>query len=264
MDFSIELLKTVATEFIRLQRINIDVSSMTVYSACMTFSTCLDWSLSFQAERCFAGCSMLDSRYSTSLVVSLSNPIENRQSRIEMDTEDVRLSRRGDGEAYRRLIERHQEHVSRIMWRFSRDRRLHEELVQDVFVEAYLSLASYREKAPFAHWLARIATRVGYAYLKQKAGRHVKEEFTLQEWDQIPDDSTEQIEPGQAAELLYRLLAQLPPRDHLVLTLRYLEDCDISETARRTGWSKAMVKVQTWRARKKLQKLFEKAGKEIL
>jgi DNA-directed RNA polymerase specialized sigma24 family protein len=45
--------------------------------------------------------------------------------------------------------------------------------------------------------------------------------------------------------------------------LRYLEQCDVAETAQRTGWTKAMVKVQTWRAMKKLEKLFEKAEKEI-
>ena len=43
---------------------------------------------------------------------------------------------------------------------------------------------------------------------------------------------------------------------------RYLEECDVAETARRTGWTKSMVKVQTWRARKKLEKLFTEAEKE--
>jgi RNA polymerase sigma-70 factor (ECF subfamily) len=179
---------------------------------------------------------------------------------LSLDIEDVCMSRQGDGDAYRRLIERHQEHVSQIMWRFSRDLRLHEELVQDVFVEAYLSLATYRGKAPFAHWLSRIATRVGYAYLKQSARHHAKEGFTLQEWDELTDDFSKEIEPSHAAALLYRLLEKLPSRDRLVLTLRYFEDCDIAETARRTGWSKAMVKVQTWRARKKLRKLLQKTG----
>ena len=66
----------------------------------------------------------------------------------------MKHTRDGDPEAYRRLIERHQDHVARILWRFSRDRRTHEELVQDVFVEAYLSLGNYRGKAPFEHWLS--------------------------------------------------------------------------------------------------------------
>lgn len=180
------------------------------------------------------------------------------------ELEDVRQSRQGDSDAYRRLIEQHQKHVSRILWRFSRDRLVHEELVQDVFVEAYLSLGGYRGKAPFGHWLSRIATRVGYRYWKQAARRHKTESFTLEEWDQVPDESMEEMDPSRAAALVHRLLAQLRPRDRLVLTLRYLEGCDVAETARRTGWTKSMVKVQSRRARKRLEKLFAQAGKELI
>ena len=191
---------------------------------------------------------------------------EDRQqtnASLAAELEDVRLSRRGDSDAYTRLIKQHQPHVSRILWRFSRDRLVHEELVQDVFVEAYMSLGGYREKAPFGHWLSRIATRVGYRYWKQLARRQETERFSLAEWDQLPDKSPEDMDPAQAADLLHRLLGQLRPRDRLVLTLRYLEGCDVAETARRTGWTKSMVKVQSKRARKKLEKLFAQAGKGL-
>jgi RNA polymerase sigma-70 factor (ECF subfamily) len=181
------------------------------------------------------------------------------------DLDDVRQTRRGDPEAYRRLIERHQGSVARILWRFSRDRGVHEELVQDVFVEAYLSLAGYHGKAPFEHWLARIATRVGYRYWKQKARRQGTESFDLQEWDKAVGDgpATAALEPDNAGALLHQILAQMTPRDRLVLTLRYLEQCDVVETARRTGWTKTMVKVQTLRARNRLRKLIEQSGTEL-
>ncbi len=182
------------------------------------------------------------------------------------ELEDVRQSHQGDSDAYRRLIEQNQEHVSRILWRFSRDRLVHEELVQDVFVQAYMSLRSYRGKAPFAHWLSRIATRVGYRYWRQIARRHKTESFTLEEWDHVvdPDDpGAEVMDPGRAAELVHRLLAQLGPRDRLVLTLRYLEGCDVAETAHRTGWTKGMVKVQSLRARKRLEKLLVQTGRGL-
>lgn len=182
------------------------------------------------------------------------------------DLEGVRQTREGDPEAYRRLIERHQDHVSRMLWRFSRDRRVHEELVQDVFVEAYLSLSSYRGRAPFEHWLSRIATRVGYRHWKERARRHEAEPFNLREWDEASGDgaASHVPEPDHAAELLHRLLAQMPPRDRLVLTLRYLDQCDVAETARRTGWTRTMVKVQTLRARNKLRKLIEQSGMEFV
>jgi RNA polymerase sigma-70 factor (ECF subfamily) len=175
-----------------------------------------------------------------------------------IDIDDVRLSRQGDPDAYTRLIERHQQEISKIMWRFSRNRTVHEELVQDVFVEAYISLATYKERAPFTHWLTRIATRVGYRYWKQKAREKKFERFSLEDWDRLTNEPPEEIDSSQAAELLHNLLGQLPPRDRLVLTLRYLEGCDVAETAHRTGWTKSMVKVQTLRAKGKLQKLLPK------
>lgn len=182
------------------------------------------------------------------------------------DWEDVRRTRDGDPDAYRRLIERHQDHVAGILWRFSRDRRVHEELVQDVFVEAYLSLRGYRNQAPLQHWLSRIATRVGYRYWKEKARSRQSEPFDIQEWDEAAGDgqAARVLEPNHAAELLHQLLEQMPPRDRLVLTLRYLDQCDVAETARRTGWTKTMVKVQTLRARNKLRKLMEKSGAEFV
>jgi RNA polymerase sigma-70 factor (ECF subfamily) len=182
------------------------------------------------------------------------------------DWDDVKLTRRGDSEAYRRLIERHQDRVARMLWRFSRDRRIHEELVQDVFVEAYLSLSGYNGKAPFAHWLARIATRVGYRHWKERARRRGTETFDLQEWDEaVGEELTAQTpEPDHAGQLLHQLLEQMAPRDRLVLTLRYLEQCDVVETARRTGWTKTMVKVQTLRARNRLRRLIEQSGTELV
>jgi RNA polymerase sigma-70 factor (ECF subfamily) len=189
---------------------------------------------------------------------------EEADRTVSAELEDIRRSRQGDSDAYRRLIERHQGHVGKILWRFSRDRQVHEELVQDVFVEAYMSLRSYRGKAPFAHWLSRIATRVGYRYWKQVARLLKTESFSLEEWDRIPDKSSQDMDPVEAASLVHRLLGQLQPRDRLVLTLRYLEGLDVETTAQRTGWTKSMVKVQTWRAKKRLEKLLEQAEREVL
>lgn len=214
------------------------------------------------ASLSFAGVNnMLLYRFAKAAKIINSNIVV--QFPIDYESEDIKRSRNGDHEAYRRLIESHQEYVGRIMWRFSRDKRVHEELVQDVFVEAYLSLDSFRQKAPFSHWLSTIATRVGYSYWKKTAANKKAEALSFEQWDQLDNTDGQMNDAREAAELLYKLLAQLPPRDRLVLTLRYLEDCDVAETAQRTGWTKTMVKVQTLRARAKLKKLalsFEKDG----
>lgn len=234
---------------------------MVAYSSNMIRWMLPDWMAGFRVEQWLVPlvCGFANS-------ASSSQQLEKASVPFTAEIEDIRQSRQGDSDAYRRLIERNQEHVSRILWRFSRDRLVHEELVQDVFVEAYMSLGSYRGKAPFANWLSRIATRVGYRYWRQTARRHKTENFSLAEWDQVVDPrepGPEEMDPERAASLVHRMLAMLGPRDRLVLTLRYLEGCDVAETAHRTGWTRGMVKVQSLRARKRLGKLFAQAGKEL-
>lgn len=191
----------------------------------------------------------------------LSNQPEIRSSSKNPKTVslDIRRSIEGDQQSYRRLIEQYQGRISAFMWRFSRDRQAHEELVQDVFVEAWFSLKTYNEDAPFFNWLATIATRVGYKYFRQLDKRKQTQNFTIETRDIPRQDHNPNIDK----ELIYKLLKLLPARDRLVLTLRYLEGCDVEQTARRTGWSQSMVKVQTWRAKSKFKKLIEKYKPEF-
>jgi len=177
----------------------------------------------------------------------------------EIDQGDIAASLNGDGEAYARVVRHYQDQVAAQMWRFTRDPAVLEELVQDVFVEAYLSLRGFRGRAPFLHWLRRVATRVGYRYWKSQVRKRDREEVlreTSLNLATAPEDPT----PSEAAEALYGLLARLPPPDRLVLTLFYFAECDTNEIASRTGWNRTLVKVRLHRARKKLKALLNKAG----
>jgi RNA polymerase sigma-70 factor (ECF subfamily) len=179
-----------------------------------------------------------------------------------LDIRDIKNTLDGDDEAYKKLIERHQKQISSMMWRFSRDTGTHEELVQDVFVQVFLSLHTFKQKSPFTHWLCRIATRVGFRYWKTRASKKNTNTISLEDWDQAALSANENIEPDEAGEILHRMLAKLPSRDRLVLTMRYLEQHSVNQTAEVIGWSVPMVKVQTWRAKNKLKKLFEQYAPE--
>ena len=177
----------------------------------------------------------------------------------EVDQRDIAATLKGDGEAYSRLVRRYQDQVAAQMWRFTRNRAVLEELVEDVFVEVYLSLKGFRGRAPFLHWLRRVATRVGYRYWKlqvRKRDREAALTETIMNLAVAPEDLT----PFEAAEALHSLFATLPPPDRLVLTLFYLEECDTNEIAIRTGWNCALVKVRLHRARKKMKVLLEEGN----
>jgi RNA polymerase sigma-70 factor (ECF subfamily) len=169
----------------------------------------------------------------------------------EADLADISRTLSGDGDAFAKIVRRHQSAVARQLRHFARGADL-EELVQEVFVQAFLSLKGYSGKAPFSHWLSRIATRTGYGWLKKRKRN------SFVELNEHPAAVTEDAE--QNRELLHHLLSQLSARDRLVLTLLHLEEHSVAETAKLTGWSQTMVKVQAFRARGKLKKLLNKSG----
>ncbi|AQQ70320.1 Sigma-24 [Limihaloglobus sulfuriphilus] len=184
---------------------------------------------------------------------------EDPDFQIVRDKADVDAVLAGEGGRYEKIIKRYQNYISKILWRFSRDRQVHEELVHDTFVEAYMSLGGYKAQSPLSNWLATIATRQGYKHWREQSSQMAKP-LPVEEWDLLADTSAaESLEPETVSEVLFRLLEQLPPRDRLVLTLRYIEGCSVEEAALRSGWSRAMVKVQTWRAKNKLLQLYNES-----
>jgi RNA polymerase sigma-70 factor (ECF subfamily) len=176
---------------------------------------------------------------------------------MENDLQDIISAAAGDGDAYRRLVKAYEQQITRLMWRFTRDKNECETLVQDVFVEAFFSLKSYRGEGAFLHWLNKIATRVGYRFWKQQSKAKIFVE--VEDFDNIDaQGETEQIDPAEAAKALHKLLEKLQPDDRIVLTLMYFEDCSIENIAQRMGWTRAGTKMRAMRARAKLKKIAEK------
>lgn len=169
----------------------------------------------------------------------------------DSEADDVRQTLAGDGEAFARIVRRHQPTLLARMRRFSRDRAEVEQIVHDAFVEAYLSLPRFRGDAPLEHWLQRIATRVGYRFwtrAKRRPTRTIDETVAA---DATPD----RVEANDERERLRAAVERLGPRDRLAITLVYLDGHDMAEAARLAGWSRTMMKVQAFRARGRLRAL---------
>lgn len=157
-----------------------------------------------------------------------------------------------DDNSFAVLIERYEGAVTAVLWHFTRERTQLEELVQETFVEAYFSLRRFRKGAPFYPWLRTIATRAGYRFWRRQR-RDRRRETELAAWHAWKN--VEKSAPCDTAEYLYKILEQLPPKDRLVLTLQYFEECSTREIAERTGWTLPAVKVRAFRARKRLKDL---------
>lgn len=191
--------------------------------------------------------------WATRVTVEESKREEPKGEEIARDWKLVQEIREGNRGSYREIVERYQGVIGGRMWKFSRVASEHEELVQEVFVEGYLSLGNYRGEASLEHWLQKIATRVGYRFWTRRKRRR---EEGVQGGEVLKGlaRAKEGMETAavEAAETVYLLLARLPAEDRLVMTLLHLEEYSVVEIAEQTGWSESNVKVRAHRARKKL------------
>jgi len=173
----------------------------------------------------------------------------------------------GDTNRFEVLIDRHREHVFRIVGRRV-PREDVEEIAHDVFVRAWSSLPSYRGESPFQHWLSKIAVRTCHDYWR---GRYRSKEAPMSSLGEAHVDWLENTMDGEpeasfisaesrmlARDVMMKALAQLSPADRAVIELVHLEERPIKEAADLLGWSKANVKVRAHRSRKKLKKILEK------
>jgi len=176
--------------------------------------------------------------------------------------EKVRLD---DQDACRALVEHLSPMVLRIV-RAHRPRRTPEEdLVQDVFLKMFRRLDQYKGEVPFPNWVSRIAVTTCIDQLRAQRRRPELRWADLSEdeaqvLDNISHDERA-VDPADtisARELVAKLLDTLGPTDRTVITLLDLEQKSLLEISQLTGWTRTMIKVRAFRARRKLQQAFRR------
>jgi RNA polymerase sigma factor (sigma-70 family) len=169
-----------------------------------------------------------------------------------------------DQAACRQLVEQLYPQVIRIVRSHLPRRVAEEDLAQEVFLKMFTRLDQYQGAVPFPHWISRIAVTTCIDHLRAQQRRP---EYR---WADLPESQAEVLDhvlsddrdvaPGDAMaarELVDRLLGQLKPDDRLVIQLLDLEQKTLAEISELTGWNQTLIKVRAYRARRKLQKLFQ-------
>ena len=172
--------------------------------------------------------------------------------------------RRRDQTAARQLVEHLYPLVIRIVRSHLPRRVAEEDLAQDIFLKMFTRLGQYQGNVPFPHWVSRIAVTTCIDQLRAQKRRPEFRwaDLSENEADMLDHVLTDEREatPGDALaarELVHKLLDELKPDDRLVIQLLDLEQKTIAEISAQTGWNQTLVKVRAFRARRKLQKLFQ-------
>jgi RNA polymerase sigma-70 factor (ECF subfamily) len=177
-------------------------------------------------------------------------------------------AREGDEDAFAEIVRRYSPRVFRFASRFFRQRSLVEEAAQEVFLKAFTQLGSYEGRGSMEGWLTRITTNTCLNILRSAKRRPELTVSDLTEdestWldSKLADVATERHQSQErslvAADLAGRVLETMSPEDQLVLTMIDGEDAPVKEVASVTGWSESKVKVQAFRARRKMREAVEK------
>lgn len=182
------------------------------------------------------------------------DPVKGWTKEPEEEAHLVQQAQGGDHRAFEALVRLHDRRVFALIGSFLRRRQDVEDLAQEVFLKAYLAIGRFRPGAPFGPWLHRIAVNACYDHLRKIRRRP---ELALDDLgEREKRDLSAGIESGDrlaARDLGERILATLPPKDRLAITLREVQGFEIAEIASALGCSRPAAKVRLFRARRAMQ-----------
>ena len=163
------------------------------------------------------------------------------------------------------LMRRHNERLYRTARAITRDDREAEDVMQQAYVNAFVSLRQFKGHAQFATWLTRIAINEALSRVRRR-GRYEPFDEVLPNMDtfmpsRTTPDPERQAFTGELRDLLEWAIDALPDGAREVFVLRDVEGLSTAETAASLGVSEDVVKTRLSRARGALRRsLLERAG----
>lgn len=167
---------------------------------------------------------------------------------LELDENELITGlRSGDERALETLYQRHAGRVYALGLRLTADPSRAEEIVQDVFLQAWRRIGSFQGRSRFSTWLYRLTVNRALDTLrKEPAGR--REAFELESFDRPVLDK-----PVETTMDLESAIASLPGGARVVFVLHDVEGYRHEEIAALSGIAPGTSKAQLFRARRLLR-----------
>ena len=174
----------------------------------------------------------------------------------------IGLARRGDLDAFNRLVLAYQNMAYNLAYRMIGEDASAQDAAQNAFLSAYRNLASYRGGS-FKAWVMRMVTNACYDELRRRH-RHpetslepqVEGEDEMESPSWLADDGPspeESLERAQLEQAIQRCLGSLPDDFRVVVVLVDVEGLDYDEVSTAIGKPLGTIKSRLARARLKLR-----------
>jgi RNA polymerase sigma-70 factor, ECF subfamily len=169
------------------------------------------------------------------------------------DADLVERCRAGDMDAFERLYREHAPRLYSLARRMSGSADEADDLLQDIFLQAYRKLGSFKGDAAIGTWLYRLALNLCVDFSRGRRAKMNRLTDTL--------DDERAIEPPARRETplaridLERAIDQLPDGCREAFVLHDIEGLDHKEVGRVLGIAEGTSKSQVFKARMKLRAL---------
>jgi RNA polymerase sigma-70 factor, ECF subfamily len=168
----------------------------------------------------------------------------------------------GDMGAFEELYERHHRRVYSLCLRMTQNASEAEDLAQEVFIQLFRKIGSFRGESAFTTWLHRLTVNQVLMHFRK---RSVKLEQTTEEGETPVQIVHGTENPNQMPVVdkiaLDKAIAELPPGYRTVFTLHDIEGHEHEQIARMLGCSVGTSKSQLHKARMKLRGLLSRTSK---
>jgi len=182
-----------------------------------------------------------------------------------------------DEQAFNTLVRAYERRVFALVLRMIGNRAEAEDLAQEVFVQVFKAIGSFRGESKLSTWVYRIAINLCKNRTKYLRVRHAGEQDELEALaDHVPmsqarhanvaqiDRPDEMVSGKQVERIVQQAILQLEPSFRECLVLRDVEDLSYEEIGAITGLPEGTVKSRIHRARAQLKELVEAAlGEKI-
>ncbi len=190
-----------------------------------------------------------------------AHPVEGYEVDIR-EVEWIQQARQNDAAAWEQIVGRYQQPVFRLAYLILSDAADAEEVAQDTFVRAYLSLHRFDEQRPFRPWVLQI-TRNLARNRRRSLGRSWAN--IRRWWQQQPGPIAPPLHPQRAnTQLLWQAVRQLKPAWQEVIYLRYFLALSEAETAAALDIAPGTVKSRLHRALAALKVVIEQEFVELI
>jgi len=190
------------------------------------------------------------------MILNIESPVNKEKLEALRIARLVSRAQGGQKEAFGLLYEEYEERVYRYVFVRTRQVEQAEDLTQEVFVRAFDSIRSYRDRGkPFSGWLFRIAHNLVIDHYRWLAKHRSIELADVQPTS--VDDPVAEVEKKAEIKRILEAVPNLTPGQREVISLRFGAGLHLAEAAAVMGKSIGAVKMLQHQAVARLKRILE-------